>query len=250
MLPLSASADQLDSGSMQRNKASWSPEQLATATGRSLQQAAASGPGQHQQQQQQQLEADPCPPEPDASTATAVLEHQQQGSVPELQARLQSDGSSAAPVSSAEGPSYPQDSHCIGDPAFGVLSAASACDAHLPPQGSLRKQATSMQQQHTCKHEAAGPPLHHSKQNTGYSSRGQRATGGRGQAPGRGGMSELHPQSWFVSHPMGLRSAAEAVLGQEMQYTSFHGSFLGAVDYIWFAPQVCQSCSMTTSHAA
>lgn len=51
-------------------------------------------------------------------------------------------------------------------------------------------------------------------------------------------MAGLHPQDWLVTHPLRLRSAAEAVLGQELQYTSYHGSFLGAVDYIWFDPQV------------
>ena len=223
---------------MQRNKASWSPEQLAIATGRSLQQAAASAPGQ---QQQQQLQADPHAPESDASAATAALERQEQGIMPELQARLQPSGGSAAPVRSAEGQPSLQNSHCIRDPAIGVSSAVLASAVHLPHQDSLRP-ATSMQQPQTLEQEAAGMPLH-GRQNMGYSSRGQRGRGGRGQAPGRGGMTEVNPQSWFVSHPMGLRSAAEAVLGQEMQYTSFHGSFLGAVDYIWFASQVCHKPS-------
>ena len=50
------------------------------------------------------------------------------------------------------------------------------------------------------------------------------------------GLPIANHAAWVISHPLQLRSAAAAVLqGAELEFTSYHGSFLGTVDYVWFS---------------
>lgn len=52
------------------------------------------------------------------------------------------------------------------------------------------------------------------------------------------GVSIGDPAAWLARHPLQLCSAALAVLGQELDWTTCHGAFIGTVDFIWFTPLV------------